>query len=129
MATTDAPPALRVSIGEDDVLLREGIVRILSDAGLCVVAQAGNADELVSRTLAYRPDVAIVDIHLRDGSCTKLARALKRLGVPFIVHSGMALGDRPPDLMDVPWLTKPAEPAAVLKALAAVHHLVAPSWY
>ena len=56
--------ALRVSIGEDDVLLREGIARILSDAGINVVAQAGDADELVRRTLAYRPDVAIIDVQM-----------------------------------------------------------------
>jgi DNA-binding NarL/FixJ family response regulator len=64
MAAAGAPPALRVSIGEDDVLLREGIARILSDAGLNVVAQAGDADELVRRTLASRPDVVIVDVQM-----------------------------------------------------------------
>ena len=53
MATADASATLRVSIGEDDVLLREGIVRILDDAGLDVVAQVGDAEELVRRTLAY----------------------------------------------------------------------------
>jgi DNA-binding CsgD family transcriptional regulator len=50
MAATDAPPALRVSIGEDDVLLREGIVRILSDAGLNVVAE-GKSNLGVAQTL------------------------------------------------------------------------------
>jgi DNA-binding NarL/FixJ family response regulator len=59
-----ATAGLRVSIGEDDVLLREGIARILAEAGLDVVVQAGDAEDLLRRTLAYRPDVAIVDVQM-----------------------------------------------------------------
>jgi len=61
---TGAPAPLRVTIGEDDVLLREGIARILTDSGLDVVALSGDADDLLRRTLAYRPDVAIVDVQM-----------------------------------------------------------------
>jgi len=56
--------ALRVSIGEDDVLRREGIARILTDAGLEVVAQSGDAEDLLGRALAFRPDVVIVDVRM-----------------------------------------------------------------
>jgi DNA-binding NarL/FixJ family response regulator len=63
-APTNGPAVLRVSIGEDDVLLREGIARILTGAGFDVVAQAGDADELLHRSLAQRPDVAIVDVQM-----------------------------------------------------------------
>ena len=56
--------SLRVVIGEDDVLLREGIARILADAGLEVVAQAGDADDLLRKALAHRPDVAVVDVQM-----------------------------------------------------------------
>jgi len=55
---------LRVIVGEDDVLLREGIVRILAAEGLDVVAQSGDADDLLLRALAHRPDVAIVDVRM-----------------------------------------------------------------
>jgi DNA-binding NarL/FixJ family response regulator len=55
---------VRVVIGEDDVLLREGIVRILEEAGLDVVAQAGNADDFLRRAHAHRPDVAVVDVQM-----------------------------------------------------------------
>src|ERR1700749_909771 len=57
----------RVVIGEDDVLLREGIARLLVEAGFEVVAQAGDAVDLVRKTLAYRPDVAVVDIQMPPG--------------------------------------------------------------
>ncbi len=55
---------VRVSVGEDDLLLRQGVVRVLTDAGLLVVAESGDAPELLAKTLAYRPDVAVVDIGL-----------------------------------------------------------------
>jgi DNA-binding NarL/FixJ family response regulator len=61
---TDPGRPLRVIVGEDDVLLREGIVRLLVEAGLDVVAQAGDAGELLRKALAYRPDIAIVDVQM-----------------------------------------------------------------
>jgi DNA-binding NarL/FixJ family response regulator len=56
--------ALRVVIGEDDVLMREGIARLLADAGCEVVGRAGDAEDLLRKALANRPDVAIVDIQM-----------------------------------------------------------------
>jgi DNA-binding NarL/FixJ family response regulator len=46
------------------VLLREGIGRLLEDAGFDVVGQAGNADQLMLKVRSYAPDVAIVDIRM-----------------------------------------------------------------
>src|SRR6201995_3264251 len=54
----------RVVIGDDDVLLREGVVRLLTDAGFEVVAQAGDADDLLRKGLAHRPDLLIADINM-----------------------------------------------------------------
>ena len=59
--------ALRVVLGEDDVLLREGMARLLAEAGLAVVAQAGDADDLLRKTLAHKPDVVIVDVQMPPG--------------------------------------------------------------
>jgi DNA-binding NarL/FixJ family response regulator len=56
-----------VVIGEDDVLLREGIVRLLGEAGFDVVAQAGDAEDLLRKGMAHRPDVIIADIHMPPG--------------------------------------------------------------
>jgi DNA-binding NarL/FixJ family response regulator len=55
---------LRVVIGEDDVLLREGIARLLAEGGLEVVGQAGDADDLLRKTLAHRPDIVVVDVQM-----------------------------------------------------------------
>src|ERR1700757_3165827 len=57
----------RVVIAEDDVLLREGIGRLLAEAGFDVVGQAGDADDFLRKALAHRPDVAVVDILMPPG--------------------------------------------------------------
>jgi DNA-binding NarL/FixJ family response regulator len=108
MPPTPTQPAVRVTIGEDDVLLREGIARILSGAGLDVVAQAGDADELLHRTLACRPDVAVVDVQMPprredDGllAAIELRRRLPQLGLLILSQhcepefATQLIGDRP----------------------------------
>ena len=55
---------MRVVIADDAVLLREGIARILEDAGFEVVGQAGNAEELMLKVRSYDPKVAVVDIRM-----------------------------------------------------------------
>jgi DNA-binding NarL/FixJ family response regulator len=58
------PEPVRVVIGEDDVLLREGIARLLTEAGLEVAAHAGDAEAFLRKALAHRPDVAVVDVQM-----------------------------------------------------------------
>jgi DNA-binding NarL/FixJ family response regulator len=55
---------VRVALAEDSVLLREGLARLLSDEGFDVVAQCGDADELMVEVNGHEPDVVIVDIRL-----------------------------------------------------------------
>ena len=55
---------MRVVLAEDSVLLREGIARILGEAGIDVVGQAGDADDLLRKVRAHKPDVAITDIRM-----------------------------------------------------------------
>ncbi|MGZ4173788.1 MAG: response regulator transcription factor [Solirubrobacteraceae bacterium] len=55
---------LRVIVADDSVLLREGLVRLLEEGGCEVVAQAGDADELLRKTRAHKPDIAIVDVRM-----------------------------------------------------------------
>jgi DNA-binding NarL/FixJ family response regulator len=60
--TDDA--TLRVVIADDSVLLREGVVRLLSDAGFDVVGQAGDSEDLLRKVRAHKPDVAVVDVRM-----------------------------------------------------------------
>ena len=55
---------MRVAIAEDSVLLREGLVRLLDDAGFDVVGECTDAEGLMRSVRSDRPDVAIVDIRL-----------------------------------------------------------------
>lgn len=58
------PPALRVLVADDSVLLREGLVRLLTESGCEIVAQAGDADDLLRKVRAHKPQVAIVDVRM-----------------------------------------------------------------
>jgi DNA-binding NarL/FixJ family response regulator len=99
---------LRVVIGEDDVLLREGIAEILERSGFEVVAQTGDADDFLRRAQAHRPDVAVVDIqmppgHADDGlrAAFELRRNRPETGVVVLSHffeesyAVNLIGDRP----------------------------------
>jgi DNA-binding NarL/FixJ family response regulator len=66
-------------VGEDDVLLREGISRLLTEAGFDVVAQAGDAEEFLRRSLGNRPDVVVVDIQMPPGNEDDGLRAAQEL--------------------------------------------------
>jgi DNA-binding NarL/FixJ family response regulator/class 3 adenylate cyclase len=55
---------LRVVLADDAVLLREGIARLLTEAGFEVVGQSGTADDLLLKVRSYAPDVAVVDIRM-----------------------------------------------------------------
>jgi DNA-binding NarL/FixJ family response regulator len=55
---------MQVAIAEDSVLLREGVARVLEDAGFDVVAQCENADELLLKVRSFPPKVVILDIRL-----------------------------------------------------------------
>jgi DNA-binding NarL/FixJ family response regulator len=55
---------MRVALADDAVVLREGLARVLAEAGVDVAAQVGSADELLLAVDELRPDVAIVDIRM-----------------------------------------------------------------
>jgi DNA-binding NarL/FixJ family response regulator len=55
---------LRVAIAEDSVLLREGLTRLLAEAGHQVVAAATDAEELMRAVEAHGPDVCVIDVRM-----------------------------------------------------------------
>jgi DNA-binding NarL/FixJ family response regulator len=55
---------VRVVIADDSVLMREGVIRILRDAGFDVVSQARDSEELLQQVRLHQPDVAIIDIRM-----------------------------------------------------------------
>src|SRR5215218_1489056 len=84
---------MRVVIADDETLLREGLARLLEDAGIDVVGKAGTADELLRRVELTRPDVAIVDIrmpptHTDEGlvAAQEIRRSHPDVGVLVLSH-------------------------------------------
>jgi DNA-binding NarL/FixJ family response regulator len=55
---------MRVVVAEDSTLLREGLERLLADAGLEVVGSCPDADDLLEKVATHEPDVAVVDIRM-----------------------------------------------------------------
>lgn len=70
---------VRVVLADDAVLLREGIARVLEEAGIEVVGQAGDAEELIRLSKHLRPDVAIVDVRMPPTCTTEGLDAAERL--------------------------------------------------
>jgi AmiR/NasT family two-component response regulator len=62
--TADALPRRRVVLAEDSVLLREGLIRLLGEAGAEVVAAVADGPSLVRAVVEHRPDVAVVDVRM-----------------------------------------------------------------
>jgi len=75
---------VRLMLAEDSVLFREGLASVLSAAGLEVLAQVGDADELMSRVKVDPPDVAVLDIRMPPTHTTEglLAAATIRRDYP-----------------------------------------------
>jgi DNA-binding NarL/FixJ family response regulator len=83
---------MRVVIAEDSVLLREGLVRLLTDSGCEVVATAGDGPGLIAAVEQHRPDVSVVDVRMppsfRDEGLRAAIEARRRVpGSPILVLS------------------------------------------
>ncbi len=83
---------MRVVIAEDSVLLREGLVRLLTDAGLEVVAAVEEPEALLRAVDEHRPDICVVDIrmpptHTDEGVRAALVIRAQHAGVAVLMLS------------------------------------------
>ncbi|HSS40948.1 MAG TPA: response regulator transcription factor [Solirubrobacterales bacterium] len=70
---------MRVVVADDSTLLREGVVRLLEEAGLEVVGQAADAEDLLRKVRAHKPDVAIVDVRMPPTHTDEGLRAAREI--------------------------------------------------
>lgn len=70
---------MRVVLADDSVLLREGLARLLEDAGFEVAGQAGNAEDLLRKVRSHRPDVAVTDIRMPPTQTDEGLRAAQEI--------------------------------------------------
>ena len=83
---------MRLVLADDAVLLREGLVRLLTEQGHDVVAVVGDGPSLVAAAAQHRPDVSIVDVrmpptHTDEGLRAAVAIRADRPGAPLLVLS------------------------------------------
>ena len=79
---------VRVVIADDSVLLREGIARLLDESGFEVVGQASDAEELLRKVGAHKPDIAVVDVRMPPTHTDEGLRAAHRIRAE---HPGTAV--------------------------------------
>jgi len=70
---------IRIVVGEDQPIVREGIVRVLEEAGFDVVGVAADAEDLVRKARAHRPDVVVTDIQMPPTSSDDGLRAANQI--------------------------------------------------
>jgi DNA-binding response OmpR family regulator len=111
------PSTRRCLIVEDQALIGLALEAYLEEAGYDPVGPFATNGEALRALEADAPDVAILDVLLKDGPCTPLVRELRRRGVPFAIYSGVRPAAVPPELKGVPWLEKPVAREELIKAL------------
>ena len=74
---------VRVALADDNVLLREGVARLLERAGFEITGQAGDAAGLIDLVQAHRPDLVVVDIRMPPGHSTEGLGAAKTIREEF----------------------------------------------
>ena len=70
---------MRVVVADDSTLLREGVVRLLEEAGMEVVGQAGDGEDLLRKVRAHKPDVAVVDVRMPPTHTDEGLRAARQI--------------------------------------------------
>jgi len=104
-------------IVEDQALIGLALEAYVEEAGFGACETFPSAGEALQWLATDTPQVAILDYALKDGPCTTLVRALRELGVPFLIYSGHQRSVAPPKLQHVPWINKPCDREALLAAL------------
>jgi len=93
-----------ILVAENDMLIGLSLQDELESVGYAVAGPFPTCTEAMHWLAANTPDVAVLDVHLRDGECTELARELTRLEVPLAVEAV--------------WIEKPAVRDTLLDAVA-----------
>jgi CheY-like chemotaxis protein len=99
---------LKVLVAEDEALIAFDLELTLRELGCVVLPAAPSVAGALAILGAERPDVALLDVNLADGSAAPVAEALAIAGVPFAVMTGHDAGQiGEPALRSAPYLGKP----------------------
>ncbi|RWH78895.1 MAG: response regulator [Mesorhizobium sp.] len=102
-----------VLVADDEPMIGFDLEMTLSEAGF-TVALAFSSEEAQRWLDDNRPDVAVLDVRLKDGECIPLVEILIALGVPFVVHTGSLEEDLDKAFERGKFISKPADPETIV---------------
>ena len=105
--TPEAPPALRILVVEDELMIRMLLEDMLGELGYTVAAAAANMGEALEAAKNADFDLAILDVNLNGEPVSPVADALVARGVPFVFATGYGEHGLPAPYRDRPTLKKP----------------------
>jgi DNA-binding response OmpR family regulator len=112
---------VQVLIAEDVGAISLALEDTLQDGGYTVAGPFASRESASAWLRDHTPDVALLDLVLRDGPCLEVARLLQERNVPTVFLSGqMRDASLPDDLQRLPWIEKPVRFDQLLGALAQV---------
>jgi DNA-binding response OmpR family regulator len=107
-------------ISEDQPVIAMDLEDCFRSVGVDVAGPFASCAASLSWLEAHTPDLAVLDLALRDGECTEVIRTLSERGVPTIVLSGYRREDGGFRLGDAHWLQKPCDCEDILSAVSTV---------
>ena len=107
----------RILVIEEELLIAQGIVEVLIDAGFEFIDVAGTIELALGLIENGVFSAASLDANLAGVSAIPIAAALEARGVPYVVLSAVSFAQQPLGLRHTPFLRKPCRPAALIGAL------------
>lgn len=109
---------IKILIVEDEPFIAFDLMMAIEDAGAIAIGPAATVAEAIDFLHTAKPDAAIADVHLPDGTIAAFLDAAPK-GFSVVVHTGVGL---PPDTQarhpEVPVFSKPTSPAELLERIA-----------
>jgi DNA-binding response OmpR family regulator len=113
-------------IVEDQALIGMSLEAYLEDAGFEVAGPFLTCADALAWLEHNTPEVAVLDVSLRDGTALPIAHTLKGRDTPFAVYSGLPVtAGLPEELQDVPWLEKPVAREALTDTIVRLRRAAA----
>jgi DNA-binding response OmpR family regulator len=107
-----------VLLVEDETLVGLTLAIDLEEVGYEVIGPFVSCAEASTWLAEATPDLAVLDIALKDGDCRPLARELRRRGVPFVLYTVLRRArNMHPEFEGAPWIEKPTTGETVIAAL------------
>lgn len=106
-------------IVEDEIFIVMDVEETLAAAGIHIAASFTTNRQAIGWLLLNRPDVAIIDYRLKDGTSEATLSVLMSMGVPTIIYSGIRLDDDVRFAGAAAWVDKPGQPSDLMTAILA----------